>query len=360
MAKVLIDGTALGDDSAYRGVGTYLSRLLAGLAADSRLSVSTLVRSGTRLPVGIEPVTVPRLAPPRLRVAEHDLLLPWDLRRRRVDVLHSPALNPPRRYRGRWVQTLHDVIPLVVADPDLAVERRRWRRYAPRYRAADAIVAVSRHTAREGIRLLGLDPARVQVIPHGVGPEFRPPAARASGEPPYLLTVGEYSRRKGYPEAFAVVGALADAGYPHRLRVAGRIAPWVRPAIEAVVMRADRPDRIDLLGFVDDLVVQYQSASVVLVPSRYEGFGLPIIEAMACGTPVVAFDNSAIGEAVGDAGLLVADGDVAAMAAAVRSLLDDGRRWQDYSHRGLERARAFTWEASAAAHGDLYLQVAGG
>ena len=358
VTELLIDATALGDDSAYRGIGTYLRHLLPGLVADPQLSVTALARTRTPLPDGVRRATVRRLAPPRLRPAEHDLLLPLDLRRRRADVFHSPALDPPRRSVSPWVQTLHDVIPLVFDDAELAAERRRWIRHAGRYRRADRIIAVSRHTADLGISKLGLDAQRIEVIPHGVGPEFKPPPGGLVAERPYLLSVGEYSRRKGYAEAFAVVGALAEHGYPHALRVSGRIAPWIRPKLEAVVNQAARPERIELLGFVDDLAGQYQHAAMLLCTSRYEGFGFPALEAMACGTPVVAFANSSITELVADAGVLVRDGDVEAMVAAARSVLDDPGRWHELSQRGLERSREFTWERSVAAHVELYLRAA--
>jgi glycosyltransferase involved in cell wall biosynthesis len=258
-----------------------------------------------------------------------------------------------------WVQTLHDVIPLVFDDPDLEPERRRWRRQSGRYRKATAVVAVSRYSADVGISLLKLDPARVHVIPHGVGQEFAPPG-RSRDERRDLLMVGEYSRRKGYPEAFAVVAALTELGYPHRLRVTGRIAPWVRPAVEGVRTASPRPDRVDLLGFVDDLVAEYQRAQVLVMSSRYEGFGLPALEAMACGTPVVAFDNSSLTEVVGAAGILVPDGDVPEMVRAVRSLLDDPGRWREFSQRGLEWAKRFSWERSVSTHAELFVRVSQG
>jgi glycosyltransferase involved in cell wall biosynthesis len=251
------------------------------------------------------------------------------------------------------VQTLHDVIPLVFDDPELEVERGRWRRHAVRYRRADAIVAVSRYSADVGISTLGLDPKRVEVIHHGIDVAFRPGGGRDERSE-HLLLVGEYSRRKGYAEAFAVIASLGELGYPHRLWVSGRIAPWVKPAVDAVVAAAPAPARIELLGYVDDLVAQYQRAQVLIMSSRYEGFGFPVLEAMACGTPVVAFANSSLSEVVGDAGILVADGDVSAMTQAVRSLLDDAQRWEDYSARGVERVKQFSWQKSVDAHAELF------
>lgn len=352
MTDLSIDAIALGDDSAYRGIGTYVRQLLAGLAQRADMRVTALCRPGTELPPGVRPLPIHRLAPGRFRRLEHELVLPLDLVRRRADVFHSPALDPPWGVRTPWVQTLHDVIPLVFDDPDLEPERRRWRRQAARYRRADMVIAVSRYTADVGASVLGLERRRLEVIPHGVGGEFEPPTE--GSERRDLLMVGEYSRRKGFAEAFAVTAALAELGYSQRLRVAGRIAPWVRPAVQQIKGASAMPDRIKLLGFVDDLVAEYRRAQVLIMSSRYEGFGLPVLEAMACGTPVVSFANSSLTEVVGDAGILVADGDVSEMTRAVRSLLDDPMRWREYSARGLDRAAHFGWSRSIAAHAELF------
>jgi glycosyltransferase involved in cell wall biosynthesis len=359
VTELLIDATALHDDSAFRGIGTYLRNLLSGLADRGDVRVSALCRPGAELPAAVSAVAIRRRAPGRLRALEHELRLPLDIARATPEVFHSPALDPPARCSAPWVQTLHDVIPLVFDDPELAGERRRWRRHAARYRRARRVIAVSRYSAEVGIRTLDLDPRRVEVIPHGVSSEFVPaPATWSPTEEPYLLVVGEYSRRKGYAEAFAVIGALAELGYPHRLHVCGRIAPWVRPAVEAVRSAAPVPERVELLGYVDDLVGEYQRASLMIMTSRYEGFGLPVLEAMACGTPVVSFSNSSLTEVVGGGGLLVADGDVGAMVAAVRSVLDDPPRRQELVARGLERVAGFSWERSVQAHAEVYLRSA--
>lgn len=195
MIDLLIDAVSLDDASAFRGIGTYVRQVLAGLAADKRFSPSALVAEGTDLPPGVQPLTVRRFVPPRFRATEHDLRLPHELDRERPQVFHSPALDPPRRSPVPWICTLHDVIPLVLDYPDLAAERKRWKRRAARYRSASSVIAVSRHTADEGIRVLELDPQRVEVIPHGVEDRFRASVGPRDADPPYILAVGEYSQR---------------------------------------------------------------------------------------------------------------------------------------------------------------------
>ncbi len=354
---VAIDATVLSTAGSYRGMGSYVRNLLGALALDPSVAVTALALAAADLPGGVRRSRVRRPAPDRLRALEHDLLLPRDLKRAGAEVGHSTSAQPPPRWPAPLVQTLFDVIPLRSDDPALAHERRRWRNLAPRYRRADAVIAISRHAAEEGIAALGLDPRRVTVAHLGVSPDFRP-GGTGTADPPYLLLVSEYSRRKGYEKAFAVISALADAGYPHRIRVAGRIAPHLAAPVADIVANAGKPDRIDLLGFVDDLVAEYQGAHAVLVTSSAEGFGLPALEAMACGTPVIAFANTSITEVVDDAGVLVADDDVAQMVREVKQVLDDDGWRKELVARGPERAKAFTWQRCASAHAEVYRSVA--
>src|SRR5207245_1146630 len=132
-------------------------------------------------------------------------------------------------------------------------------------------------------------------------------------------------------------------------KIVGRIAPWIRARLEETVAASRRPDRVRLLGYVEGdeaLADLYRAASAVIVTSRDEGFGFPAVEAMACGTPVLAFANTSITEVVGDGGLLVNDGDVEAMTNALRTLLDSPARAAELSERALERARHFSWARS--------------
>ena len=356
---MLVDAAALSGPPAGSGVGTYTRQLLEALGSPPDVDVTALVGPSVPLPRGVHRHPLRRLVHSgRGELIEHAIRLPYDLWRTPADVFHNPGFHAPWRVDRPWVQTLLDVIPLVRDDPDLAALRQRWRRFAPRYRRADAILAISRSAADDGIRLLGLDPTRVEVAHLGVAPAFRP--GNGPADPPYVLVISEFAKRKGFTEAFAVTARLADLGHPHRLKAAGRIHDWAREPLRATVAASPRPDLVDVLGFVDDLPALVRGASVFLMSSRYEGFGLPALEAMASGVPVVAFDNSAVTEVVRGGGVLVPDGDVEAMAQAASRLLRSPAAWEEASQAGLARAAQFTWAASAKVHAEVFASVARG
>ena len=356
---MLADGRELTGMGRYSGLGTFTRRLLGALSRQGSVEVRALTTDPGAVPEGVEPVRMWRRFDERRRsIYEHEALISLDVLRCRSDVVYSPVLNGVP-FTGRpYVQTLHDVIPLVLPDPDLWQLRRWWTRWARAYRRADAVVAVSRYTADEGIRLLGLDASRIHVAHNGVSAEFSPRPSGEPDEPPYVLLVSEYSARKRYGDAFDVIGALAAAGYPHRLKVAGRVQHQFRDEVDELVRRAPRPDRIDMLGFVDDLPELYRGATAFLCCSSYEGFGLPVVEAMASGIPVVTYANSSLTEVVGEAGMLVPDGDVGAMIDATRVVLHDRSRWSELRAAGLARARAFSWDTCASVYADVFAGVA--
>jgi glycosyltransferase involved in cell wall biosynthesis len=370
---VLVDGYALSDASHNRGIGTFLERLLAGLSEAPGMSVRVLAEPRVTLPRGVDKVSTRRPFPGRLRPLAHDLLLPGNIRRSQGSVFHSPAQHPPRRSPIPWVQTLHDLTPLTWPHPLLEPERRRWLKVGPRLRQAAAVATVSRFSADEAIRRLGLDPARLTVIPLGVDPAvFHPgesagadgalsptPAENFSPDPPYLLHVAAWGPHKGFDEALAVIARLAELGLPHRLVLAGPQDAWMEGQVRAAVSASPRPDRVDVAGYVEDLPAVYRGAAALLMTSRCEGFGLPVLEAMACGTPVLAFANSSLPEVVGQAGVLVPDGDVEAMVRGVRQLVQSAEMRDELIEAGLRHSELFRWGKTVTAYRQLLESVAG-
>jgi O-antigen biosynthesis alpha-1,3-rhamnosyltransferase len=352
VTTLLIDGRPLSRPWTSTGSATYLRGLLPALVAEGGLTLQALVDDEGDAPPGVTPVRAARRLPESLRYYEQLVRLPADVRGAAPDVFHSPATDPPRRCDVPWVQTLLDLIPLAYPAPIFRLERRLWRARARRIARAHSVIAISRHTAEEGIEKIGLDPRRVEVVHLGVDTDFRPPSVRATPDRPYLLCVSMLGPHKGYREAFAVVGALADAGFPHHLKLVGGVWPSEAARVRTSVAASPHADRVELLPRVsrEELVGLYQQASAVLVTSRHEGFGLPAVEAMASGTPVVAFANSALPEVVGDGGILVADGDVPAFVTELRSVLTDATRWDELSEAGVQRAKAFDWKRCAREH----------
>lgn len=353
--QVVVDARALGDASAFRGIGRYARGLLDRLGQRGDLEVTALAARDVPLPPGIRRREVIRIAPSRFATREHELLLPLDLERAGGEVVHSPAQDPPRWCRRPWVQTLHGLAPLAQRSPEYAAERKLWARWAPRVRRAGAVIAVSEFCARQGVELLGLDPARVHVVHHGVDRRFRSSGAAPEPDVPFVAFVGEFGPSKGHRDAFALIAAIAERGLPHRLKVAGRVAPWYRKRIEAEVARSPRPDLIDLLGYVGgQLPDLLRQASALVVTSRYESFCLPALEAMAAGTPVVAYSNTALPEIVGDAGRLVDDGDLRELSEATAAVLRDRSLAEELRLRGRQRSAGFSWERCAAGHAEVF------
>jgi alpha-1,3-rhamnosyl/mannosyltransferase len=360
MTTVLADGHYLEGASRFRGFGRYHSAVLEQLATHTDLEISALVTDAASVPEGIRAAVVSRIEPGRFTELEHELRLPLDIARHSSDVFHSPGNSPPLRCRRPWVQTLHDLIPLTFDFPGFKDERRRWRRRGGRIRDAAAVIANSQFTADEGIRRLGLDHRRVHVAPLGVDARFAPPPTRQRSAEPYLLYVGEYGPHKGYAEAFAAIGALADLGRPHRLKMVSRIAPWFEATVNALVAASPHPDRVERLGWVDDdaLVGLYHGADALIVTSRAEGFGLPALEGMASGTPVISFRNTALVEVVEGGGVLVDDGDVRELVRVVDGVIADERRYAEVSASGVAKAAQFSWRACADVHAEVFRTVA--
>lgn len=358
MTNVLVDATVLTRAGGDRGMGTYVRELLRELGRRDDLEVSALWPRNAASPPGVHAIEVERKNRGRFQFLEHGLRLPVELMRSSSDVFHGPSATPPPGCRRGWVETIFDVIPLTSKDPDLHSERRRWQRIAGRFRRADAVVAASGYTAAEAIRVLGLDPAKVYVAHLAAGRSFKPPQDLSVDGRQTFLFVGGVEKRKRITDAMSVVGALADAGVTTGLRVCGPLPPGHVALVRDWAEGEGVSGLVEVVGHTDDLANEYRRAVALLVPSAAEGFGLPAVEAMACGTPVIAYDNSATTEVVADGGALIADGDVTEMTAVALRLATNSAAWQEASERALQRARIFSWERCAGIHAEVYQDVA--
>jgi len=315
-----------------------------------------------RLPA-LEPDRYVVAAPPRgfAHRAGHlweQAVLPVEAALRRASLVYCPAILAPVAW-PRTVVALHDVVAL--AHPEFYSRGYvAWQRtILPAIaRRARRIVTVSEFSRREISDQLGVEPELIAVVPGGVDERFSPAAdaeraSRALGlARPYVLTVGTASGRKN-PEALAAVaGPLAEAGF--ELVAAGGTRGYLAGAAGG--------DRVRRLGYVDEehLPGLYAGARAFVLPSRHEGFGLPCLEAMAAGVPVVASSHGALPETCGEAALLVDPDDTAALAAALLRAAQEGPEHERLRAAGLERAAGFSWNRAARTTNDLLLNVAGG
>ncbi len=328
---IVVDADVLG--RRRTGDETYvreLLRALPGVAPDLR--VAAVTRDPLLVPAGIEPLALPA-GSQELRMAWR---LPRLLRRVRPELAHFLHVIPPG-CPCPAVLTIQDLS--FERDPTVmsAWERRVFRTAVPRSaRRAARILAISERTRDDIVELYGIPAERIVVTPLGVDPDFRPGGARGD----YLLLVGAIEPRK---DPLAAVEAA---------RAVGRPLVVVGPARDPELERALRDAGADLRGYVPkpELVRLYQEAACVLFPSRYEGFGLPLVEAMACGTPVVARPDAALREVAGDAAIFTG-GD---LADAVRTALADSER---LVAAGLERAKRFSWDETARLTAAVYREL---
>jgi alpha-1,3-rhamnosyl/mannosyltransferase len=340
--RVALDARKLRDF----GIGTYVRGLLGAAAARGEHDLVALVRPGDApfLPPGVEAVTC--------EAAEYSPREPAGVRRAlartRFDVFHAPHYVVPLFPPAATVVTIHDLIHL--KRPEHATMLRRA------LRSARVVLTVSEAVRRDVAQLSPDHAGKVRAVPNGVAPRFLAPVDAAAVErlrrsrgldAPYVLFLGNDKPHKNLPGLLEAIARLEEHGLPHRLVLAGG-APERREARRAAAAAAGIEDRLVDLGVVpdEDVVPLLAGASALAMPSFLEGFGLPVLEAQAVGTPVVCSDRGGLPEAGGDAALYADLDDPAALAETLRHLLTDAALAARLSARGRERARLFTWEAT--------------
>ena len=340
MIRVGLDVRPLSSGHAWRGIGTYVRELRAALGAAPNSDIEIVDLPGRLESRWDRQVGFPRRA-----------------RRAGVRILHVTAPDLPFWQPVPTVATLHDLIPLRFGD---TAARRAWRWRLAALRRATRVIVYSEATARDAAELAGVEPDRIRVIPNGVGATFRPGApAPVNGLPSkYLLYVGGLDPRKDIGGLLRAA-SLALAGQAGVGLVVLTQDPWeiwadaVRESgLNGRVIRLHAD--LDLSRLAD----LYRGAVAYFSASRYEGFGFPLLEAMACGTPVVAYGHSSHAEIVREGGVLVPDGDEGALAEAVRRVLSDATWRATLSVGALRDAARFSWERAARDTIDVYREIA--
>jgi len=340
---VLIDADVLGRQRT--GDETYVRGLLGELAGAEGLRLAAVSRRPELVPDGIEPVELPA----RSQVLRMAVGMPRLLRRLRPAVAHFQH-SLPLACRCPAVVTVHDLS----FERDSAMmglrDRLIFRTVVPRSaRRAARVLAVSELTKRDLIELYGIPDGKIVVTPNGVDPAFTPDGPSPNGEP-YALFVGALQPRKDARIAIEALALLGDRA--PKLVVVGKDKGG-RGEAERTATQNGLAGRVEFRGHVpqEELAALYRGATCLLFPSRYEGFGLPVVEAMASGTPVVATAAGAVPEVAGDAAILVDDRNAVAFAGGIERAIADRER---LVAAGLERARRFTWAETARRTLDTY------
>ena len=372
--RVALDVRA--DRPGSAGIGRYARHLAEALleAPDGAGDMLLLTLAGAQPLAGLESSGAevrPSAAALEVRWRRHlweNLTLPATLRAWRADVYHNTAFMLPwRRLRVATVVTVHDLSHIL--HPELHDRRRGPRvRYRLRHSVAraDAVITVSSSVRDDVIAELGVDPDVVVAVPHGVEPRFHPasdPEARArlsalGLQPGFVLAVGTLEPRKNHTRLIEAFGRVA-AGRPDLTLVLAGARGWMEDGILSAARSSPVAARIRLLGFVpdQDLPELYRMAAAVAYPSLHEGFGLPVLEAMASGAPVLTSQVSALPEVAGEAAVLVDPLSVDSIASGLTVVLEPARSEQ-LRAAGPERARRFTWGAAARATREVYRAAA--
>jgi glycosyltransferase involved in cell wall biosynthesis len=342
--NIALDSTySVGADLS--GVGVYSREMLDGLAR---------AHPGDRFAFCYRPHRFLRSLGERLPANARRFLLRETRAPRSADLFHGLNQRLPHARLRRAVTTFHD---LFVLTGDYSTPEFRLRFAAQARDAAarsDVIIAVSHFTARQVVDVLGIDQARVRVVHHGVRPWPRLVVPREK----IILHVGAIQHRKNISR---LVDAFARVDRDWQLVLAGS-AGYGAPEIASRIAAASSRERIRMLGYVSpsELANWYARAMIFAFPSLDEGFGMPVLEAMAAGTPVIASNRSAIPEVSGDAAWLVDPEDTGKLADALMALTRDPERRAELSRRGLARAGKFTWAEAVEKTWQIYSELAVG
>lgn len=362
---IAINAHLLAHTRSFRraGVSHYIEQLLlhlAGIDQPHQYTVYTtrgLDQTALGLPhhFRVQPSRLPTINP-RVRIPWEQFFAPLLLRQIRADLFHGTLNVAPLACPVPTVITIHD-LAFIRFPATFRAYNRTYLDLATRMsaRRAARILTVSEHTRREVIGLLGVPAERVVVTPNAARRHFRPPdpaalaAFRAHHDLPdrFVLYVGTLEPRKnltGLLAAYAQVARQTDTPL-----LIGGGKGWLYEPVFAQLEQLGLRDRVHFVGYIDEaeLPLWYAAATLFVFPSIYEGFGMPPLEAMACGTPVVTSNTSSLPEVVGTAGVMVPPTNIDQLAAAILRVLGDADLRSELRARGLQQAAHFSWRATA-------------
>ena len=381
MPLIGLNATCMHSRPGFRnsGVSAYARNLIRALLEDPDPEHEYVVFCNA----DFDPATLPALSRARLifspapgdrpwrRIAWEQTGMALAAEELGIEVLHGLLNVSPLLAGCRQVLTVHDLTYLI--NPGAHPWRRRaWLGMAGRWslRRASALLVDSASTGRDLVAIQNADPKRLVVAYPGLDPDLdgavdEPSLKRFRRRPDvpgrFLLYLGTIEPRKNLDLLIAAFALLVGRGYPGTLVVAGG-AGWGGVDVRALAEDAGVANRLLVTGYVPatDKPFWYSAAEGFVYPSAYEGFGLPVLEAMACGTPVAAADNSSLPEVVGDAGLLFDPNNIDSMVAALEKICRNSNPIQSLRRKGRRRAREFTWAGTARGARQAYRMALGG
>lgn len=376
--RIALNAQLLSFSTSYRqaGISRLIHAAVQGLQVLDNENDYTVYVGGQAVPAGYVKNERWRMRASRLASASRPLrilweqtALPWAARREHADVLHAMAYVGPLAASIPQVVTVYDLSFLLF--PSVFNRLNRWylSTLTPlSVRRARQVIAISESTKRDLVRLTGVPADRVQVVYPGLEPDIRRvsdagslAAFRQRHNLPehFVLFVGTLEPRKNVAALVRAYGLLRRRrAISHALVLAGSKG-WRYEHIFAAIEEEGLSSDVIMPGYVayEDLPFWYSAADLFVYPSLYEGFGLPALEAMACGAPAITSNVSSLPEVGGDAALLVDPGDDEQLAAAMESVLTSPQRAGDMRAKGLARAATFTWESMARATRAVYAQA---
>ena len=305
---------------------------------------------------------------PPLRIAWEQTGLVTHAWRDRIDLLHGMAFVTPPAWRGPSVVTVHD-LDFMKGEGNAPTRRKLYLATMTRQsvKRAGRVIAISTQTASDIREIFDIDQTNISIIPLGVTPGMHPlspedrAAFRAANDltRPTIFYLGTLQPRKNLPHLLRAFDLIA--GETGAELVLGGAVGWLTDELNDALSRLRWRDRVRLTGYIpeNDLAAWMSAADVFAFPSRYEGFGLPPLEAMACGTPVVASSASSLPEVLGDAAILEDPDDIAGIAGALARVLGDPALADDLRARGFIRVARYSWAETARLTREVYREVGG-
>lgn len=360
------------DDAKGSGIATYASNLAKNLARLDCTNSYVLVHSQIGdIAKNTESLIIPRYRFPFGKEIRKFLLMPRALNGRRLDIVHETYHFGPFLLRSKYkkIVTVHDIVPLLFRDVHgvRSILRHKLGLHVIANRV-DKIITVSNSTKRDLVEHLNISERKIAVVYEAADERYSPISKdiveavkkKYNIHWPFILFVGTLEPRKNIPMLIKAFYKMKNMsiGCKFRLVIAGKKG-WKYEGIFNTVDKLNLQKDVLFTGYIpeEDMPALYNAATLFVYPSLYEGFGLPPLEAMACGTPVITSNTSSLPEVVGDAGIMIDPYDVDALAKAMYDMLtNDGLR-ENFVREGLKRARMFSWEKCAIETLKVYREV---